>query len=234
MKGESVRPFINRMTPTQTAAGWVYLPLYALALPMLLGVAAYLSPRELTEAQINLLYTGISLAVVLIAMFSYLRRSFYVLWDEPGRCLSAVLRGMVALYAMSLLMSLLLTALDSLDSTPNDAEIALMMGSAPGVFTGLIIFLDPIVEEVMFRGVVFGSIRLRSRFWAYAVSAALFSLCHVWQYALAYHDPWTLLYALRYLPHSLALAWCYERSGSIWASIFFHMAVNGLSLFVLG
>ena len=42
-----------------------------------------------------------------------------------------------------------------------------------------------------------------------------------------------LLYALEYIPVSFALAWAYERSGSIWTNIFFHMGFNALSYYVL-
>lgn len=37
--------------------------------------------------------------------------------------------------------------------------------------------------------------------------------------------------ALAYIPvHAVLLARCYERTNSIWSSIFFHMTVNAISL----
>ena len=73
-----------------------------------------------------------------------------------------------------------------------------------------------------------GSLRRRSRFAAYAVSALVFSLYHVWGFALA--DPINWIYIIQYIPVSLLLARCYERTNSIWSSIFFHMTVNAISL----
>ena len=61
----------------------------------------------------------------------------------------------------------------------------------------------------------------------------LFSLYHVWQYAAASGDPGLLLYAIQYIPMSVALAWTYERSGSIWTPIFFHMGYNAISYLAL-
>ena len=94
------------------------------------------------------------------------------------------------------------------------------------------VLMAPLVEECLFRGVVFGTIRPKSRFWAYAASIALFSLYHVWQYVLVYQDPKLLLSALAYVPVSAALTFCYEQTRSIWPPVFFHMCINALSLTV--
>ena len=59
-----------------------------------------------------------------------------------------------------------------------------------------------------------------------------FSLYHVWTYAL--QDPVYWIYLLEYIPVAGLLARCYERTNSIWCSIFFHMLVNGISLSALG
>ena len=94
------------------------------------------------------------------------------------------------------------------------------------------VLMAPLVEECLFRGVVFGTIRPKSRFWAYAASIALFSLYHVWQYVLVYQEPKLLLSALAYVPVSAALTFCYEQTRSIWPPVFFHMCINALSLTV--
>ena len=90
----------------------------------------------------------------------------------------------------------------------------------------------PIVEEVLFRGVVFQSLRKRNRVLAYVVSVVLFSLYHVWSYAIAAGDPKVLLYALQYVPLTLILTWTYERSGSLWTAIAFHSSYNFLAMYL--
>ena len=42
-----------------------------------------------------------------------------------------------------------------------------------------------------------------------------------------------LIYLLQYLPISYLLCRCYERTNSIWGSIFLHMLVNGVSMWLL-
>ena len=56
----------------------------------------------------------------------------------------------------------------------------------------------------------------------------LFALYHVWSYALA--DPTAWIYLLQYLPAGFLLARVYEKTNSLWASIFLHMTVNGVSM----
>ena len=72
---------------------------------------------------------------------------------------------------------------------------------------------------------------LKSRRMALAVCVLLFGIYHVWQYALS--DPLSWLYALQYVPIGILLCRCYEKTETIWTSIFLHMTVNSISLWML-
>ena len=80
----------------------------------------------------------------------------------------------------------------------------------------------------MFRAGIFGTLRRYSRWGAYLVATLAFSLYHVWSYALV--DPVYWLYFIQYVPVSLLLCRVYERTNSIWGSIFFHMLVNYIAM----
>ena len=95
------------------------------------------------------------------------------------------------------------------------------------------VFLAPIIEETLVRGLVFGSIQPTSRVMAYLVSVILFTLMHNWQYFMLYPAGKVLLSCIPYLPASVALAWTYEKAGTIWASISLHAIVNALSFGLL-
>ena len=95
------------------------------------------------------------------------------------------------------------------------------------------VFMAPIVEEVLFRGLVFGALQRRSRALAWVVSVLAFSLYHVWQDVVEAQSAAMLLYALLYIPASMSFNWCYERSGSIWAPIVYHMLSNAISMSLL-
>lgn len=139
---------------------------------------------------------------------------------------------MLAAYGIDVLLSLVLqlgTGLIGELPVPNNDAVTGLAKVDYKRMIAVAVLMAPLVEECLFRGVVFGTIRSRSRFWAYAVSIALFSLYHVWQYVVMYGDPKLLLSALAYVPVSAALTFCYEQTRSIWPPVFFHMCINALS-----
>lgn len=230
----NARPAFERnMTKTQAVLGWIYLPLHAAIIPLLLALYQTVAPGTLDEAKANLIYFGAGLAFVLLALRGVLREGFDRFLDRPGRCLLSILSGVVISCVLGMLAAAVLLLLGQDGTNPNNAAVREMTGINFGVARALGIFIGPIVEEMLFRGVAFGTVRPFSRFWAYAVSAALFSLGHVWQYVLLSGDVRLLLYALQYLPPSLALCWCYERTGSIWTPVFLHMLINAMAFRVL-
>ena len=104
------------------------------------------------------------------------------------------------------------------------------MADAPRTTILIVVFLAPFVEEVLFRGLVFGNLRGKSPWLGYAVSCALFALLHVWQFAVVNHDITYFLLMVQYLVPGLVLCWVYDRSGTLWTAIGVHAAANALSI----
>ena len=223
-------PFEDPLRRSQRVLGWIYLLVHVFVLPELLDLYDYFSPDKLSITATQLIYYGVGLVFCLTVMYSFLRGGFDVLADRLPMCLMAMVLGFLIDYALSAAMSLVLALLPELAENPNN-EAVLDANAVEGGVRAVVIFLVPIVEEVLFRGVVFGTLRRRSRLLAYAGSAVLFGLYHIWRYALI--EPAYFLYALEYVPVSVALAWIYERCGSIWPGIFFHMGINAMSFYVL-
>ena len=225
--------FENAMTRPQTVLGWVYLALHIIGIPLLMSLWAQFTENAPGDAVLNGVYYGIGLAFVLIVMLRFLRAGFDTLLDNLPRCILTLLAALGIDYCLSFAVTAVLLMLQEASQTPNNEAVMTLAGENYGLMRALAVFIAPLVEETLFRGVVFGSLRKKSRALAYAVSVALFSLCHVWQYALAAMDWRELLYAVQYIPVSFALAWSYERSGTIWVPIFMHMGINALSFAVL-
>jgi len=223
----------NGMTPGQKVLGWCYLPMHFVVIPLLVTMLAYYAPGDYTGVDVNKIYFGLGFAFVLLVMGSFLRRNFDVLLDHPGRCALCLVIGFAADYALSIAVRVVLLLLEGARGNPNNAELYELSGADFGAMLGISVFLGPVVEETLFRGVVFGTLRKKSRVAAYTVSILLFALMHVWQYVLVYADWRILIYMLEYVPVSFVLAWQYERSGSIWTPIVFHMLFNALSFFVM-
>ena len=234
MKGPAAPAFRSRMSKAQNILGWCYLPVHIFVIPLLAGLLVYFSPESMDETAVNVAYYAIGLAFTLFVMGSWLRRDFDTLLDNWGRCLLCMLFAYAVYWALSFVTAALLLWSEGDVANPNNEAIMELSDGGYGPLRGLAIFIAPLVEETLFRGVVFGTLRRRGwRIPAYVVSIVLFSIYHIWQYVLVYADPSLFIYALQYIPVSAALAWLYDRSGTIWSSIFFHMLINLIAFQVL-
>ena len=224
--------FILPMKKREKIAGWIYLPIHAVLMSLIIlpAIAVLLqqSGREVTAITLNVIYYVTGFAFVLLFMFSYLRESFTSAWRRGP--FPTVLIGFAIFYACNIIVNLILSGMGQDLVNPNQEAVndAVVM-SATTMFAVAVI-MAPIVEEVLFRGVVFGTIRMKSRVFAYIISALLFAVYHLWASVIAYSDWTILIYLVQYIPAGLVLAWVYERCGSIWASILLHMAVNAMSV----
>lgn len=225
MNREPTTEFESRMSRGESLAALLYLPVHILALPQLL---AWIMLRGwVGEAGANLLCYALGFIYMLAFEGRFLRREFDPLCDRPGRCLLEICVSYGLMLGLNLCVNGLLTLLLPAEN-PNNAAIMDMAGMEMGKISAMAVFLAPVVEELMFRGGVFGVLRRKNRVLAYAASMLLFSVYHVWGYAMA--EPLYWLFIIQYLPISWLLCRCYERTGTIWTSIFLHMLVNGISL----
>ena len=141
--------------------------------------------------------------------------------------------GLVALYGLNELVYRLTRLVVSNQTNLNDTTISAQIEDAPHMTLLIVIFLAPFVEEVLFRGLVFGNLRRKSAAVGYLVSCLLFALLHVWQFAVVNRDITYFLLMLQYLVPGLVLAWVYDRTGTLWTSIGLHAAANALSAWTL-
>lgn len=222
------RPFTSRLTRREAILVLAFMPVHLLMFQLLFS--CFILWELLPEAMANLLYYAVGFLYLALAAHGLLRRDFDPLIDAPLLCLREVLGGYLAMTCVNLGLGLLFGLLSETENPNNAAVMEVVRQDLPKM-KALLIYLAPFVEELLFRGGIFGLLRGKSRLAAYLVSASLFSLYHVAPYAL--YEPVYWIYLLQYLPVSLLLARCYERTNSVWCPIFFHMLVNGVSLSVL-
>lgn len=146
------------------------------------------------------------------------------------RSLAAVSLGLVAFYGLNELVWRLLQVLRIEQLNLNDQAILARLESSPHQTVLMVVFLSPVIEEALFRGYVFGGLRVYSRGGAYAASCVLFALVHVWPYFAGGWDLRCLPVAVQYMAPGAVMAWTYERSESVWGSVLLHMAVNALAV----
>jgi membrane protease YdiL (CAAX protease family) len=221
------------MLKSERIIGIIYLPLHIFVLPTLL---IFLIPQlfrhseAASVANINLILYVISFLFIFIFLFRYLKSSFSDLFANILNTVKAIVLAYLFYYAVSMLFSSLLSLFLQETANPNTREIINQTKLNANTMIIIAVLLAPVVEETLFRGALFGTIRTKSRVAAYIVSVLLFSAYHLWQ-PLVYNFEWSLLlYLLQYIPASIALCWCYEKSGSIWAPIVLHALINFIQI----
>ena len=221
-------PFTSRLTKGQAIAALVYLPVHVVLLPLL--ATALMLKGLLDETQANLLCYGAGVIYMLIFLWKFFRRDFDALCDRPWACIREVLVCYGVMWCCNFVVNGAMLLLGMGDN-PNNEAVFGMAGTEFGPIAAMTVFMAPVVEEAIFRAGLFGVIRRRNRRLGYVVSMAMFSLYHVWSYVFL--DLKNLVYLLQYIPISYLLCRCYERTNSIWGSIFLHMLVNGISMSLL-
>lgn len=231
MEKEKKPEFTSAQSRWEHILALVYIPIHIVLLPSL---ALWLLNLGSVDMQwLNFSVYAAGLVFMLITQRRFLRREFDALCDNTLGCIIQVLFSYGAMLCFNLLVSLLLMLVlgDEQVANPNNEAVMELSRSSFGSTSAMAIFMAPIIEELMFRAGVFGALRKRSRVAAYVLSMLVFSLYHVWQFAIT--DPFNLIYIIQYLPISYLLCRCYERTNTIWAPMFLHMLVNSVSVAAL-
>ena len=224
-----------QLTQGERTRGWVFLGLYFLVFPFVLFVVrSILDTRlgfALSDAAANTVYYLLCTLLVGALFFAFLKSGFYLLLDHLPQNLFAMGSGLAGCAILTVLAAVLPLPVENPIHYAYPEQYAL----APGATVTILVLLWPIIEEVLFRGLLFGGVRRRSRALGWVLSIAVFLLFKVWQFAIVpgQVDLRYLLLGVQYLPMALALTWCYDIGGSIWSAIFLHMIINGLSLWLL-
>ena len=227
-----MKPFTLPMTKRERRAGWIYLPIHVFVMPLLImpiiQVALHLSGVEISVVYLNAFYYGFGLLYILFFMMNYMRENFVRKWNPGWGRTILISIGLYLLF--NIIINLVLSNFtDNLINPNQEAVNDSVMMNTPAMFA-VAVLMGPIVEEVLFRGIVFGTIREKRPVAAYVVSALVFAFYHLWQSAVIAGDWSVFIYAVQYLPIGVVLAWTYERTGSIWGSISLHMLINTLAV----
>ena len=225
------------MSPGEQIAGTVFFVIYLLVLPFaaepLFRLAERLLRISLSDAMQNAVCYYILFAVTVIIFHGFLARTSRRLAENLGESLQTLGMGLVALYGLNELAYRLSNLFISNRTNLNNGTVSVRLDNAPHMTLLIVLLLAPFVEEVLFRGLVFGNLRYKSRGLAYAVSCLLFALLHVWQFVIVRQDLTYLLVMAQYLVPGLVLAWAYDHSGTLWTSVGLHALANALSVWTM-
>ncbi len=221
------------MTNLERALGGIFFAIYLIVLPFvadpLFAGLSRLLGRGIAENVRNMIFYYTLFALTVIIFWNYLGHATGHFFSNFWRTLWSVCLGLVGFYGLNELSYRVLELVLSGMTNLNDVTISAQIHDAPRSTALIIIFLAPFVEEVLFRGYIFGNLRSSNRTAAYLVSCLLFAFLHVWQFAVVNQSLAYFLLMLQYLVPGLVLAWVYERSGTLWGSVLLHSAVNAMA-----
>lgn len=222
-----------QLSQKERIVGSCYLFFQLLALPFILAAVANRLPFTLTDIELNFVLFSINFLATVIIFRKLLIGCGKISLATPKRTLLAAAAGFGLYWLGSILMSYLAVSVDPSFQNVNDASISLMAEeNFPLMFIATVL-LAPVTEELLYRGLVFGSLYRRSRTLAYCVSALFFASLHVIGYIGSYSAARLLLCLIQYLPAGYAIAYAYEKADSIWAPILLHTANNLLAMIII-
>lgn len=228
---------VSHMTHTERVAGTIFFVIYLLVLPLLadklFALAEILLDTTIGESLRNVLFYYTLFAATVLLFHSFIARTSSRFLDNLNRSLSTLCIGLLVFYGANELLYRVFNVLFDSHTNLNDMTIAAQINSAPRMTALIVVFLAPFVEEVLFRGLVFGCLREHSRLVGYAASCLLFAFLHVWTFAFSALDFSYFILMIQYLVPGLIFAWVFEHSGTLWTSILLHAVVNALSLWTI-
>lgn len=152
--------------------------------------------------------------------------------QNPWRTFRFAGLGLLIYYLLTLLISYISVFIYPDYVNLNDTSVSSMVMEGGVLMVASTIFLVPVSEELLFRGLLFRGIYERSPVGAWIISTVSFSLVHIIGYIGIYEPIALLLAFIQYLPAGICLAFAYQKADTIIAPILIHITINqiGISL----
>ena len=187
------------MNTRERYAGWFYFGFQLLVLPELLMLCNSLLPRPMGSAQLNIALFILNFAVILAIFHRFLWNGLTVACKNVWRTLKSAFLAFCVYYVSNILVSGLILRIMPEFFNVNDSSIDTMAAQSYTLMTFCVVVLVPVVEETLYRGLLFGRLYSKSKWLGYVVSVAVFAAIHVIGYVGQYELRQLALCALQYL-----------------------------------
>ncbi len=213
-------------TRRETLWGWAYWLISLFVLPTVLYVILSRPAQPVSEATLNLIFFLVNFLAVVGIFHRFLWESLKAAAKKPLKCLGFAAIGFVVYFAAMWVVSTVIAVIKPDFSNVNDNAIFDMMGQHSGLLVFATVFLVPITEETLYRGLIFQSMHRKNPVTGYVVSVLAFAAIHVVGY-IGLFDPLTLLLCfVQYLPAGIVLALAYKETDTIITPMLIHIFIN--------
>lgn len=219
-----------RLTDREQIWAIIYLLFSFFLLPELLAWMNTYLPAPLGKLWLNFLYFTINFLCILWIFGGFFKRSLIYAGQNMVDFLIAIAAGSALYWLCSWGYGWMLSRFFPGFANLNDGSITEMVHENFIVMLlGTAIFV-PVAEEALHRGLIFGGLYPKSHAAAYILSTVIFAAVHIMGYVGVYSLPNLILAFIQYVPAGLTLAWAYRRSGSIFAPMLMHAAINAMGV----
>ena len=191
-----------------------------------------LLPKPLGYTQLNIVAFVINFVAVAVIFRRFLWHGLIVACGNLWNTIKTAFLAFCVYYVCNILVNMFILRVMPSFYNVNDSAIGEMTAQSRVWMTLCVVLLVPVVEETLYRGVLFGRLYTKNQWFGYIASVAIFAAIHVIGYVGSYSTTQLLLCFLQYLPAGVALAWAYAKAETIWASILMHMVVNLIGMTV--
>ena len=213
--------------------GWIYWAVQLLVLPTVIDTVLPLLGLDLSVIQFNFIFFALNFLFLTVIFHRFLGEHTKLALKQPFRVLRYAFGGYVFFWISTTVIGIVTAHFVPSFSNVNDAAIMQMAASDYTLTAIGTVLLAPVAEELMYRGLLFGSLHHRSPAGAFILSTIVFAAIHVVGYIGLYRPLILVLCFLQYIPAGLCLGWAYTRSGNIWAPILAHIAINQTSILTM-
>lgn len=213
--------------------GVLYILAQLFVLPALLTYGNWFLGNPLSDVQLHFSFFALNFIVITVVFRHFLIENLVMLLQNPWQVIRFAGLGLVLYWVCHFGVSFLIMQLSPGFSNANDQSLMELTHENVMLMSVGTVILVPVVEETLFRGVVFGTLLRKNSILAYAVSTALFSSIHILGYVNTYSPLELCLSFLQYVPAGLCLAWSYQKADSIWAPVLIHVAINQIGNLIM-
>ena len=199
-----------------------YMTVYPIIGAVIFGIVDnQIHPKGIMFSNLITLITMVYLAK------DVLKRSFFYFKNHLKKNLKTILKYGGAIFATNIILSLIIQTFFGGITAGNQDIIEAGFGQFPVLYGFTAVIFAPLVEEIVFRGVLYQQFRnKKSYFVPMLISALSFGLIHTLPIFLQSGDPKELIFIIVYSAMGYFMVKAYEESGSIWAAIGVHFVNN--------
>lgn len=212
---------LNKIDIIQVAR---YLIGYCFLYPYLLGLIVNQPWMNVTSGNIlvGLVYIVYFLVTVILS-FNLYKEAFNTLKQHPFKLFLEVLPIWLGMLVFVSLSSIFISMLTGAMTPVNQEEVTKGILAMPYMYIPLAIIFAPVVEEGVFRGILYG--KSKNRLIGILLSCGIFGLLHCIDGLLAGNSV-EVLYVLVYGAQAYFLILGYEKTGNIAGSMMIHFLNN--------